>query len=68
MIIILANVFSIWWFIRGGRYYVVKQKWSLAVAIGALCFSTWAQADSLSEQRVRYQEIKAAWDLKKQMK
>ncbi|WP_193015027.1 murein transglycosylase [Proteus sp. FME41] len=44
---------------------MVKQKWSLVVAIGALCFSTWAQADSLSEQRVRYQEIKAAWDLKK---
>lgn len=44
---------------------MVKQTWSLAVAIGALCFSTWAQADSLSEQRVRYQEIKAAWDLKK---
>lgn len=47
---------------------MVKQTWSLAVAIGALCFSTWTQADSLSEQRVRYQEIKAAWDLKKQMK
>lgn len=44
---------------------MVKQTWSLVVAIGALCFSTWTQADSLSEQRNRYQEIKAAWDLKK---
>ena len=24
----------------------------------------WAQADSLSEQRTRYQEIKTAWDTK----
>ncbi|SUB99171.1 lytic murein transglycosylase [Proteus penneri] len=44
---------------------MVKQKWSLTFAIGALCFSAWAHADSLSEQRARYQEIKAAWDLKK---
>ncbi|HGN1970608.1 TPA: murein transglycosylase [Proteus mirabilis] len=43
---------------------MVKQKWSFVLAISTLCFSAWAQADSLSEQRTRYQEIKAAWDAK----
>ena len=34
------------------------------LAIGTLCFSAWAQADPLNEQRARYQEIKIAWDQK----
>lgn len=43
---------------------MVKQKWSFVLAIGTLCFSAWAQADPLNEQRARYQEIKIAWDQK----
>lgn len=65
MIIILANVFIIGGSILRWRDNVVKQKWPLMLAISSLCFSAWGQADSLSEQRARYQEIKAAWDLKK---
>ena len=65
MIIILANVFILWMCLNlRWEGNVVKQKWSFVLAISTLCFSAWAQADSLSEQRTRYQEIKAAWDAK----
>lgn len=41
---------------------MAKQNWALVLTIGALCFSSWVQANPLDEQRTRYQQIKTAWD------
>ncbi len=65
MIIILANVFILWMFkFEVGEVTWLSKSGPSSWQLVHCVFSAWAQADSLSEQRTRYQEIKAAWDAK----